>query len=104
MDRLKSATAGDANGAGPIKRRLRREKLPLHERATLTVEEAALYLGIGRQTAYDEVRRGALPVVRMGRGKKRILVVRVVLDEVIQRRAREGSIFRPDEQTKPQSG
>jgi len=69
--------------------RKRREKAPLNERATLTVEEAARYLGIGRQTAYDEARTGGLPIVRMGRGKKRILVVRALLDEMIQRRARE---------------
>lgn len=33
----------------------------------LTVEEAAAELRIGRTAAYDAVRRGDLPVVRIGR-------------------------------------
>lgn len=37
------------------------------DRATLTVEEAAELLGIGRGTAYDAVRGGTLPAKRVGR-------------------------------------
>ena len=37
------------------------------ERQTLTVEEAARALGIGRNTAYEAVRQGTLPVVRIGK-------------------------------------
>ena len=37
------------------------------ERLTLTVPEAAKLLGIGRQTAYEAVRTGAIPVIRFGR-------------------------------------
>lgn len=33
---------------------------------TLTVEEAANLLGIGRQLAYDLVRTGRLPALRLG--------------------------------------
>jgi excisionase family DNA binding protein len=33
----------------------------------LEVEEAAKFIGIGRSTAYDAVRRGEIPVVRFGR-------------------------------------
>lgn len=33
----------------------------------LTVEEAADYLRIGRSAAYEAVRRGQLPAVRLGR-------------------------------------
>ena len=39
----------------------------LAERATITVEEAAQVIGIGRTAAYEAVRRGELPVRRLGR-------------------------------------
>ena len=35
--------------------------------ATITVEEAAAVLGIGRSAAYEAVRRGDLPNRRLGR-------------------------------------
>lgn len=73
----------------PPRKRKQRPKLPISERATLTIEETAQYLGIGRQTAYDEARTGGLPIIRLGRSKKRIVVVRALLDEMILRRGRE---------------
>jgi excisionase family DNA binding protein len=36
-------------------------------RTTITVEEAASLLGIGRSAAYDAARRGQLPTRRLGR-------------------------------------
>ena len=36
-------------------------------RVTITVEEAADLLGIGRSAAYDAARRGQLPTRRLGR-------------------------------------
>ena len=36
------------------------------ERRTMTVEEAAKALGIGRNTAYEAIRRGEIPVIRIG--------------------------------------
>lgn len=36
-------------------------------RGTVTIEEAAHYLGIGRSAAYDAARRGELPTLRLGR-------------------------------------
>jgi excisionase family DNA binding protein len=39
----------------------------LHGRATITVEEAAHYLGIGRSAAYEAVRRHEIPSLRIGR-------------------------------------
>jgi excisionase family DNA binding protein len=36
-------------------------------RATLTVPEAARVLGIGRSAAYEAVRTGQLPSIRVGR-------------------------------------
>jgi excisionase family DNA binding protein len=43
----------------------------LRSRLTITVEEAATALGIGRTAAYDAVRRGEIETVRLGR---RVLV------------------------------
>jgi excisionase family DNA binding protein len=40
-------------------------------RATLTVEEAAKRLGIGRNSAYEAAARGEIPSIRIG---KRLLV------------------------------
>ena len=39
----------------------------LEGRATITVEEAAAVLGIGRSAAYEAARRGQLPTRRLGR-------------------------------------
>lgn len=36
-------------------------------KATITVEQAALVLGLGRTAAYDAARRGELPSRRIGR-------------------------------------
>ena len=40
---------------------------------TITVGEAARYLGIGRNSAYEAVRRNEIPSIRIGR---RILIPR----------------------------
>jgi len=50
------------------------------EKATLTVEEAATYLGISRSTCYEAIRRGDLKVVRLG---GRILVPRSVVRRLL---------------------
>ncbi len=50
------------------------------EPLTITVEDAARLLGIGRGTAYEAARRGDLPVIRMGR---RLLVPRARLFELV---------------------
>lgn len=39
----------------------------IRDRATLTVEEAAELLGVGRSSAYEAARRGELPSMRLGR-------------------------------------
>ena len=46
------------------------------EPATMTIQAAALVLGIGRQTAYQLAREGKLPVLRLGR---RLLVTKAGL-------------------------
>ncbi|MER5623974.1 helix-turn-helix domain-containing protein [Streptosporangium sp. NPDC002544] len=39
----------------------------LPDRATMTVAETALVLGVHRDAAYDAVHRGDLPSIRVGR-------------------------------------
>ena len=50
------------------------------DRRTMTVEEAAAVLGIGRGLAYEAVRRGKIPAVRIGR---RLLVLQAALDRLL---------------------
>lgn len=54
------------------------------ERLTLTVEEAARALGIGRASAYDAVERGDIPAVRLGR---RIVIPRLALERMLEAKA-----------------
>ena len=51
------------------------------QRLTLTVEETAKVLGIGRQLAYDRVKTGEIPVVKIGR---RLLVPRRALAKLLE--------------------
>ncbi|GAH05873.1 unnamed protein product, partial [marine sediment metagenome] len=46
------------------------------EKLTLTIEETAKVLGIGRNLAYDRVKTGDIPVIKIGR---RLLVPRRAL-------------------------
>ena len=50
------------------------------DRLTLTVEEAASLLGIGRGLAYELARSGKLPAIRLGR---RLLVPRAALERML---------------------
>lgn len=52
----------------------------MDERQTLTVAQAARVLGIGRNQAYEAVRRGEIPSVRIGR---RIVVPRAALERLL---------------------
>ncbi len=51
------------------------------ERLTLTVDEAAKILGIGRQLAYNRVKTGEIPVIKIGR---RLLVPRKALERLLE--------------------
>jgi excisionase family DNA binding protein len=53
---------------------------PPLERRTMSVEEAAVALGIGRTTAYLAIRRGELPCLRIGR---RVVVPRAAIDRLL---------------------
>ena len=50
--------------------------------ATMTIEEAAGFLGISRWLAYELARTGELPTVRLG--KRRLLVPRAALDRMLE--------------------
>lgn len=50
------------------------------ERQTLTVDEAAKALGIGRGQAYEAVRRGEIPALRLG---KRLVVPRQAFERLL---------------------
>lgn len=58
------------------------------KRKTITVTEAAVWLGISRQTAYQEVRTGAIPSIRLGR---RILVPVHALEVLLACAGRDAS-------------
>ncbi len=64
------AGGGPAVGAAPS----------AHERLTLTVEEAATVLGVSRAFAYEAVRRGDIPAIKIGR---RILVPKTALHRLL---------------------
>ena len=51
------------------------------EKLTLTVDEAAKILGIGRQLAYERVRTGEIPAIKIGR---RLLVPRRALEKLLE--------------------
>ena len=50
------------------------------ERRTYTVTEAACLLGISRTSAYELVRAGGLPALRLGR---RIVIARRVVEDLV---------------------
>lgn len=50
------------------------------KRLTLSVEETARLLGIGRNLCYDRVKTGEIPVIRIGR---RLLVPRSALEKLL---------------------
>ena len=58
------------------------ETLPLGSPVTVSVEEAAMLLGIGRTVAYRLVQSGDLRSVKIGR---RRLVVRISIEEYVTR-------------------
>ena len=61
------------------------------ERQTLTVEEAARVLGISRSSAYEAVRRGELPTVKIGR---RYVVPRVALERLLNQAGQTAAPYR----------
>jgi excisionase family DNA binding protein len=62
------------------------------ERQTLTVQEAGNILGISRSTAYEAVRRGELPVIRIGR---RLVIPRVAVERLLKQAGQPGTLPGP---------
>jgi excisionase family DNA binding protein len=52
----------------------------MEKRQTYTVDQAGEILGIGRNAAYEGVRSGQIPAIRIGR---RIVVPKVALDRML---------------------
>lgn len=50
------------------------------DRLTLSIEEGAAMLGISRALAYDLVRKGQLPQLRLGR---RVVIPRKALEDLL---------------------
>ncbi len=53
-----------------------------YRKATLTVEETAKYLGIGRSLCYRMVKEGNIPSVKLA---NRIIIPKVKLDEMLRK-------------------
>ena len=51
------------------------------EKQTYSVPEAAKILGLNRNTGYEAVKRGEIPVIKIG---KRLLVPKPALDRLLQ--------------------
>ena len=49
-------------------------------KATLSIEEAAKALGIGRNQAYEAAHRGDIPIIKIG---KRLLVPRAAFERML---------------------
>lgn len=64
----------------PVDARHQDQKPPLSDRLTLSVAEAATMLGIGRATAYECVRTGELPSIKIG---GRILIPTKLLNDLL---------------------
>lgn len=59
----------------------RQRRQPTHDHLTLTVEEAGEQLGISRALAYEAVRRGEIPSIKIGR---RILIPKAALHRMLE--------------------
>ena len=57
------------------------EHTPVDNRKTYTVTETAALLGIGRSSAYEAVRSGKIPTLKIG---KRVLVPRAALERLLE--------------------
>jgi excisionase family DNA binding protein len=55
------------------------------EKETVTVDEAARRLGLGRNATYEAVRKGEVPAIRIG---KRWLVPTAALDRLLERKTK----------------
>ena len=61
--------------------------VPTSERLTYTVDEIAALLGISRGTAYEGIRTGQIPSIRISR---RILIPRRAIESLLGRDTQDG--------------
>ena len=54
----------------------------IDSRLCISVPEAAAMLGVSRNFAYELVKRGELPVIKLG---KRLLIPRTALEKMVER-------------------
>jgi excisionase family DNA binding protein len=66
---------------------------PATARLTYTVEEAAKALGISRGLAYQMVREGRLPALRLG--QRRLIIPRAALEDLLDVAARPAASEAP---------
>lgn len=52
------------------------------QKGTYSIPEAAKFLGIGRNAAYEAVRKGQIPTIRIGR---RLLVPKAALSKMLEK-------------------
>jgi excisionase family DNA binding protein len=52
----------------------------MEDKLTLSIEETAKLLGIGRNLCYERVKTGEIPVIRIGR---RLVVPRLALEKLL---------------------
>lgn len=64
------------------------------ERATLSVMEAAMIMGVSKNVAYEAVRQGEIPSIRLG---GRILVPRTALERLLKTGNRTKPVSRNSE-------
>jgi excisionase family DNA binding protein len=57
-----------------------KERDAMEDKLTLSVEETAKLLGIGRNLCYERVKTGEIPVIKIGR---RLLVPRSALEKLL---------------------
>ena len=57
------------------------EKIDKSSRATMPVREAAARIGVGYNQAYEAVRKGEIPAIRIG---KRWLVLTAALERMLE--------------------
>lgn len=53
----------------------------MEDKLTLSIEEAANVLGIGRNLCYERVKTGEIPVIKIGR---RLLVPKKALEKLLE--------------------
>ena len=75
---MKTAKANRDQGLTGMKKILRQQYDS--QRMTVSVEQAAIILGISRGAAYEHARAGAIPTIRLG---KRLLVPKVALEKLL---------------------